>query len=164
MVQGGRPGSKEKSSQDKKKTSLRFLSLNARSVMNKLDLLQATVLDLNPDVIGVTESWANENISDAELKLNGYELFRCDRKTRHRGGGVLLYVKDVLNPAEFHTKSEYGEHAWCKVKDLLIGLCYRSDNAAIVGQENELQLRQLLQEVCGSHVLIMGDFNYPDVD
>ena len=39
--------------------------------MNKLDLLQATVLDLNPDVIGITESWANENISDAELKLNG---------------------------------------------------------------------------------------------
>ena len=115
MVQGGRPGSKEKSSQDKKKTSLRFLSLNARSVMNKLDLLQATVLDLNPDVIGVTESWANENISDAELKLNGYELFRCDRKTGHRGGGILLYVKDILyilNPAEIHTKSEYGEHAW----------------------------------------------------
>ena len=79
-----------------KKTSLRFLSLNARSVMNKLDLLQATVLDLNPDVIGVTESWANENISDAELKLNGYELFRCDRKTGHRGGGILLYVKDIL--------------------------------------------------------------------
>ena len=50
------------------------------------------------------------------------------------------------------------------MQDLLIGLCYRSDNAAIVGQENELQLRQLLQEVCGSHVLIMGDFNYPDVD
>ena len=27
-----------------------------------------------------------------------------------------------------------------------------------------MQLRQLLREVCGSHVLIMGDFNYPDVD
>ena len=86
------------------------MSLNARSVVNTLDLLQATVLDLKPDVIEITESWTQDNILDSELILNGYQLFRCDGKTGNRGRGVLLYVRDLLNPIEFRTKTEYGEN------------------------------------------------------
>jgi len=122
------------------------------------------VLDLNPDVIGITESWTHNNIEDAELMLHGYQLFRCDRNTGNKGGGVLLIVKDVFNPIEFHTKTTYGEHVWCKVGDLLTGVCYRSENTIIVGHDNEVQVMKLLREVSNSHVLIMGDFNYPDID
>ena len=89
------------------------------------------MLDLNPDVIGITESWTHNNIEDAELMLHGYQLFRCDRSTGNKGGGVLLIVKDVFNPIEFHTKTTYGEHVWCKVGDLL-GVCYRSENTTTV--------------------------------
>jgi len=89
------------------------------------------VLDLNPDVIGITESWTHNNIEDAELMLHGYQLFRCDRNTGNKGGEVLLFVKDVFNPIEFHTKTTYGEHVWCKVGDLL-GVCYRSENTTTV--------------------------------
>ena len=105
--------------------------------MNKIDLLQATVYDLLPDVIGITESWTHEDVLDSELTISGFHLFRCDRKNGFTGGGVLLYVKDILNPVEYHTKGYYGEHVWCKIHDLLIGLCYRSDNRAIVGPNNE---------------------------
>jgi len=55
LVQSGRKRPKEKGSEDIK-TSLHFLSLNAHSVVNKMDLLQATALDLKPDVIGITKS------------------------------------------------------------------------------------------------------------
>jgi len=132
--------------------------------MNKIDLLQATVLDLLPDVIGITESWTHENVLDSELNISGFQLFRCDRKNGLKGGGVLLYVRDTLNPVEHHTHTDYGEHVWCKVNDLLIGLCYRSDNLAIVGHNNEAELRQVLHEVSDRHVLVMGDFNYPGID
>ena len=64
--------------------------IKARSVINKLYLLAATVLDLKPDVIGITESWANGNVLDSELQLQGYQFFRCDRPSDNRGGGVLL--------------------------------------------------------------------------
>ena len=50
------------------------------------------VADINPHIIGITESWANKNISDAELGLTGYVMFRRDRRGR-RGGGVNLYIK-----------------------------------------------------------------------
>jgi len=127
-------------------------------------LLQATVLDLLPDIIAVTESWTHDNILDSELNVSGYHLFHCDRKIGYRGGGVLLYVRDFLNPVEYYTRTDYGEHVWCKISNLLIGLCYRSDNAAIVGHNNEAELREVLREVSDTHVLVMGDFNYPGID
>jgi len=126
------------------KTDLNCLIINAQSVINKLDLLVATVCDLKPDVLGITESWANDHVLDSELQLQGYQLFRCDRPTDNRGGGVLLYVKSCLKPVEFHTLSQYGEHVWCQIDDLLVGVCYRSTNEAIVGNNNESKLYSVL--------------------
>ena len=140
------------------------MSLNARSIVNKIDSLQATVHNLKPDIIGITESWTHPDIFDLELQLEGYQLFRCDRTVLSRGGGVLLYVNSELNPVEFHTRTTYGEHVWCQVDDLLIGVCYRSPNIDIVGRENELELRKLITEVSNSHFVLIGDFNYPDID
>jgi len=43
-------------------------------------------------------------------------------------------------------------------------VCYRSSNLAIVGDDSEIKLRQVLQKVSDKHISLMGDFNYPDVD
>ena len=48
--------------------------------------------DIVSHIIGITESWANTDMTDAELGLTGYVMFRRDRIGR-RGGGVILYVK-----------------------------------------------------------------------
>lgn len=120
--------------------------------------------DMQPHIVGVTETWAHGGVVDAELHLKGYQMFRCDRKTGNKGGGVLLYVRDSLLPIEFHPRSFYGEHVWCWVGDLLIGVCYRSTNIAVVGSNNDGDLRNVLKEVSTKHVLVMGDFNYADVD
>jgi len=132
--------------------------------MNKLDVLAAMVSDLKPDILGITESWATDSILDCELQLAGYQMFRCDRPSEHRGGGVLLYVRCSLQPIELHTKSQYGEHVWCHIGDLLVGVFYRSTNDAVVGGDNVLKLHQVLQEMSNRNVLIMGDFNYAEID
>ena len=131
--------------------------------MNNIDILQATVYDIQPDIIGITETWANDSILDVELQLEGYQLFWCDHNNEHKGGGVLLYVRNLLNHSEFCTNSLYGEHIWCRIGKLVIGVCYRSPNLGIVDQGNSSKLRAVLQ-VADEDVLIMGDFNYPDVD
>ena len=46
----------------------------------------------------------------------------------------MLYVNTELNPIKFSTTATYGEHVWCQVNDLLIGVCYRSSNIDIVGR------------------------------
>jgi len=55
-----RPDSGRKRAEKKvikvKKKNLFCFSLNARSIVNKVDLYKATVFDLQPDIIGVTES------------------------------------------------------------------------------------------------------------
>ena len=56
--------------------------------MNKKSELNIMVLDSDPQIIGITESWANKDITDAELGLEGYVMFRKDR-IGIRGGGVL---------------------------------------------------------------------------
>ena len=53
------------------------------------------VEDTDPHIIGITESWANKDILDAELGLNGYAMFRNNRIGR-RGGRVILYIKEEI--------------------------------------------------------------------
>ena len=54
------------------------MCLNARGLVNKKNELNNIVEDTDPHIIGITESWANKDISDAELGLTGYILFRGD--------------------------------------------------------------------------------------
>ena len=48
------------------------------------------VEDIDPHVIGITESWANKDISDGELGLTGYVLFRGDRLGRRWRGSYFI--------------------------------------------------------------------------
>ena len=109
------------------------LYFNARSLINKLDFFEAIVNVLNVDVIGVTESWATPQILDSELSLPGFHMFRNDRKSDNRGGGVLLYVHEKFKPVEFTPVTSFQDNVWCQIGDLFIGVCYRSANYAIVG-------------------------------
>ncbi len=56
---------------------------------------------LNPDIIMITESWCNSDVSDAFLLIDGYELqldLRADREdpAQGRGGGLLVYAKSGM--------------------------------------------------------------------
>ena len=70
---------------------------NARSVVNKLVKLHSIVDTDNPDVLAIDETWINDSIADSEIVDPSYIIFRRDRH-RH-GGGVLIAVKDYLNPS-----------------------------------------------------------------
>ena len=54
---------------------------NIRSIMNnsKKEDLQQRLGELKVDILGITESWGNEGVSNAELSFKGYSLFRKDR-------------------------------------------------------------------------------------
>ena len=50
--------------------------LIARSILNKKNELNIMAENINPHITGITESWANKDITDAELGLTGYVMFR----------------------------------------------------------------------------------------
>ena len=49
---------------------------------------------MKPDFVSITESLGNESISDAELDIAGYDIFRMDRPTKNKGrGGPIIHKK-----------------------------------------------------------------------
>jgi len=142
---------------------LKCVCLNARSIINKLDELTRMVDEIQPDIIGITESWANKNINDAELGLEGYAMYRKDRNERI-GGGVLLYIKDTIQVIA-EEKDSGVEAVWCKLiigkSKVTIGVIYRSPNTT---KEDDEKLHTNIRVVSGENCIIMGDFNHGHID
>ena len=86
-------------------SGIKCVCLNARSIINKKNELNIILHDIKPHIIGITESWANNDVTDAELGLEGYVMFRKDRIGR-RGGGVLLYIKETIPAYEVQLQEE----------------------------------------------------------
>jgi len=104
------------------------MHLNIQSLLPKIDLLS---VEAQPyDVLVFTETWLNQSITDAELRIPNFKLpFRCDRKDRI-GGGVAIYVRESI-PAttrtDFHINNL--EALWVEIhinhRKILIGDIYR---------------------------------------
>ena len=69
--------------------------LNTESLANKMNEFRVRVAEINPDIIGVTETWAKEVQSDQWYVLNGYHCIRCDNEEEMKGG-VMIYFKENL--------------------------------------------------------------------
>ena len=44
--------------------------------------------------MSLNETWLNSSVTDGEINIEGYSLFRLDRDDGY--GGVLLYIKDIF--------------------------------------------------------------------
>ena len=120
--------------------------------------------DIKPHSIGITESWAHNDITDAELGLEGYVMFRKDRIGKK--GGVLLYIKENIPAYEVQLSEEAdcNEAIWCKLvtghTTVTIGVVYRCPN--ITKQNNE-KIHNAISEVSKGECIIMGDFNHGNI-
>lgn len=65
---------------------LKCLYTNANSLINKMDELRHRAEEM--DIIAVTETWATAEITDRELDIEGYIMYRRDRQ-QGKGGGVI---------------------------------------------------------------------------
>ena len=63
------------------------------------------------------ETWATVQINDAELAVEGYNMFRVDR-TSCKGGGLLIYVNDKLKSSVCTDmmNTEFKESLWCSIE------------------------------------------------
>jgi hypothetical protein len=78
-----------------------FVHANIHSLMSKIDEVRQHVLTSNIKILSINESLLDSTISDSEVSLDGFSLFRCDRN--RNGGGVALYICDRLNPTHLHS-------------------------------------------------------------
>ena len=119
----------------------------------------------NPILIGVTETWFSDCIDSSEVSLPGFSLFRADR-IGSTGGGVAFYVRSALSPQLVYvgmSAEELVEQIWLDINihgvSILFGLIYRSPCSIY-----SAWLEQLTRLAGRRRVVVMGDFNCPDIN
>lgn len=117
----------------------------------------------NIDILCISESWLLPHTPDVFVNLPNYNLFRCDSG---RGGGVCIYVRDVLsaNVIDLKVPRQTGiEDIWVtiqcrKLPAIVVGCMYRHPKApaATFGY-----IQDVLRLVCmrNKASFILGDFN-----
>lgn len=144
------------------KKHVRFININARSIVNKINQLEALLLSHNPHIVVITETWLHSNIRDEDLVPPAYKIFRKDRSTR--GGGVAVLIKSDIPATRL---PEVVDNECVCVRLYLFGCSfvlytvYRPPNAEPDCLTN-LQAHMLAY--LNQKVIIAGDFNYPETD
>lgn len=62
--------------------------------MNKKDSIETTLLEYDPHITVLTETWLRNEISDDLVFPPSYSVFRKDRT--NKGGGVAILVKPSI--------------------------------------------------------------------
>ncbi len=154
--------------------NLRCLYTNADTLKNKMTELKLRLKQYKPHIIGINEVKPKNSRykqKESEFKIDDigeYDIF-SQNIDKDKGRGIILYVHKHLEAKEVHMKTRYEESTFAKIKlnnkdNLLVGLIYRSDSGSA---ENNGNLRKLITEASSlgnSHLLLMGDFNYPDIN
>jgi hypothetical protein len=140
-------------------------------MMNKKEELIAKISDYDPHIIAITEvkpKYTRFPIQESEIQLDGFE---CIPGIEGEGRGVALYIKKSIQATKNETMTSLVgmDTSWCDIKldnndNLLIGCIYNSPNATPAHKEliNKAVLEASRSKA--SHVLLIGDFNYPEID
>ena len=149
-----------------KEKGLHFVHLNCNSLCSKIEEIRELVLHSKPHVICFSESKLDETVTDAEVKLDDYNILRQDR-TR-QGGGVACFIHKDVN---FDQRTDFPEDFekifidifLPQTKPILFGVVYRPP------KDSDF-LERLSDSIMNSksfdaqEVIIMGDINIDLLD
>ena len=139
----------------------------------KLDELKVRIQLVSPDILIITEIYPkmgkSTDITEEELHIDNYNLFRSNVKESSRG--FAIYVKDTLSSTINLDLTDhlFSESVWVNIhindKDnFLIGGEYRSPQSSIENNDLLLDLLQKTKDTTYTNILIMGDFNLPEIN
>ena len=149
---------------------LKVMYSNTDSMLNKRDEILAHVNNKKPHVIVITEVNSKNQKQPTckqELELEAYSLFTNANTCRTRG--VAVYVRTFLSPTVASSAlTEAEEIVPVEINlagrdKLLVAGIYRSPSGST---ENNVKINEWIKQINVqrySHILLMGDFNYPDI-
>ena len=73
---------------------LKILNLNVQFLYPKLDEIRLLVLESEPDILRLTETWLNDSHTNSEIHIPNYNLYHKD--WADGCGGVILYTHSRL--------------------------------------------------------------------
>ena len=142
---------------------------NIQSLSCKVDQLRILLrndLKNGLQILTLSETWAKRDLSDGELDIPGYKLFRKDRDGRN--DGVAAYVRDdILVTRRDDLEIDSVEGLWLEIvvtksRNFLLGTFYRPDSSS---QYYDNQFMTKLDNIlaCAAveekETILTGDFN-----
>lgn len=151
-AQNGGLNRQEKRNPSKQQTAPRLITLhaNARSI-----------------VITLTETHLDDSISDGEILLPNYMVFRRDRKINGRfGGGVLIATRDSIKAVPRDTSQYDSEFIFVDLlhshnRKVTLGVFYCPPNNDTKPLED---LQAALPTLSENELMFLGVFNLPEID
>ena len=157
-------GQKPRSEFRNPKKMLRFVHLNARSLVCHFDEVACLVSSVHPDVLALSETWLDSSVGNGELYLSGYTLHRCDRS--RCGGGVAVYCANHLSCSLLSCgPSASGlEYLWVTIDSrlfcspLVFGCFYRPPNLPTQSVNDACNNIECMMTT-KKNIIASGDFN-----
>ena len=160
-------------------SNINLLYTNIDQLPNKRDDLLMAISDSKPNIIVLTEvipkaqrhpiDLATISIPEYTLHVN-FELNIADLGTSGKRG-IGIYTRDRLSATKISFEnSNFEEQLWISIRlrsqdKLLLGGIYRSPSTDITTSTKQLcSLLKIVTDANPSHLMIMGDFNYPEID
>ena len=148
----------------KKSKSLTVIHVNARSLFRHFDNLTSLASAECPHIIAISETWLDSSVTNNEIRLTGYNLFRFNRN--HSGGGVAVYCSDrllcsLLSCGTFSTGVEF---LWVFVRvgyfhPFLTFGCFYRPPVALSQSVHDIRDNVESMMLNNQHILACGDFN-----
>ena len=97
-------------------------------------------------------TWLNKSVKNAEVEIEGYEIFRLDRKDK-RGGGVCAYIRSPLKAQILKdlsgTSTTWFQQLWLqvqykKIRSFVICAVYRPPDCHVSCFEDFVSAEQIL--------------------
>ena len=151
----------------------KLVHCNVRSLVKKIDQIRLLVEGSNIDIFTISETWLKQHLSTLLVRIDGYQSFRQDRKSRlkpgKRGGGLITYVREAYASScesieELDMSNDYIEAQWLYLhrehcKDIVVCNAYRPPKGDVMKAITYLDdcMKTLnLQKV---DLFLLGDLN-----
>ena len=141
--------------------------------MNKRSEITELIDEQKPHILALTEYGAASTVTDGELGVANYTLYRGDHSSGNGGPGrgTALYIHNSLNHSGCPALEDvaFDCSAWSTVKlsnskILLIGVVYRSPSSDEGNNKKLLEVMRRAAEVKYDYLMLCGDYNLPHID
>ena len=148
---------------------LKIAHLNIRSLRNTSHLIETKELVKSHkiDVLTMSETWLNSSVTNGEIAIDDYKIFRQDRLHK-KGGGVCAFVKKVLKVTIINELTNISEsnfqQLWIKLqnkkmKTIIICVIYRPPDCPLNCIQDDLGQNYVRALSMNKPIFILGDMN-----
>ena len=118
-------------------------------------------------MITISETWLNTTVTNSEVSIDGYKLYRQDR-LRKRGGGVCAYIRKDITVTVLkdisHLSDNYFHQFWLKLqyrklRSVVICISYRPPDCPLSCFEELLKPSYIQALTMNKPIVALGDLN-----